>query len=184
MTKANHQDLNEQEDSPDADSNPSFEDVPNDKLEDDQEPWVEYRMTTYWPQMASRRGSSDRAGYMGHKRGLPSATKNAGDNSSPTGSQRYQPSRKGIGSKEVWPRDGKTTSSHAYNLLEFSDKQRSHGRHDEAHYCTGWLELGLHGKRLCGQPRQRQPNQQHSDKQRTRPKPVTTTKAARRRRPR
>ena len=76
--------------------------------------------------MESRRGSPDRAGYVGNRQEFwPSATKDAGQNSSPTGTQRYQPSRKGIGSKEDRPRDGKTTSMHAHNHQESSEARKT-----------------------------------------------------------
>ena len=69
-------------------------------------------------------------------------------------------------------------------------QHRSHERHDLTHHDTRRLEIALRGKRLYEQDsnneydarppssRQRQPNQQQSDKQHTRVQPTITTKAA------
>ena len=75
-----------------------------------------------WQQMESHRGSSDRAGCTGntHERS-PSTTKDARQRLSPTETQRYQPSRKGTGSKEDRPRDAKTTSTHTYNQPKLTE---------------------------------------------------------------
>ena len=79
-TEGNVQDSNEQEESShDADSNPSFNSLPQDDetTEDELEPWVDKwcaqaTRQTALPQPRSRRGSSDRAERSGSKpEGLP-----------------------------------------------------------------------------------------------------------------
>ena len=68
-TEHNNQDLNEHEESShDADSNPCFDEIPEDNPEDELEPWVDCmrraqhrKRTTCSQQTESRRGFSDRA---------------------------------------------------------------------------------------------------------------------------
>ena len=105
---------------------------------------------TCWPRMESRRGSSDRAAHIGNKQERwPSTTKDAAQNPSPTGTWRYQPSRKSVGSKEDWP----DISSY----LQLTRVHRDHSdltKHYLAHNGIRWLEMRLHGKRLCEQQTQ------------------------------
>ena len=100
----------------DADSNPSFDNVPNDDIDDELEPCAEQRtrQTTCWQQMESRRGSADTGKIDCQK---PRRTL---DRSISKWKKRYQPSRKGTRSKEDRPRDGKTTSALTCNKPEFS----------------------------------------------------------------
>ena len=105
------------------------------------------RQTICWQQMESRRGSSDSACCVGNKQEwLPSATKDARQHSSPTGNQRYQPSRKGIGSKEDQQRDGKTTPTHTYNQPESSETTAISRTKRFGSPRRKMARVGLHGK--------------------------------------
>ena len=125
----NPQDPDEHEDSShDADSNPSFDEVPIDESEDHLEPRIgkaqsRRRVGSNWNQAVVYTGKSQEC--------LPYATKVAGQSLSPTGTQRYQPSRKGSGRKDhndltndmTLPQDGSKWVSMESDVLSSRLKQ-------------------------------------------------------------
>ena len=120
-TESNPQHPNEQRgSSQDAGSNPSFDSLPQDILEDELLPWVDYMVRethkAYEPLTANKITSwilqTEQDATGSEQESLPNTTTTAGQNSSQSGTQRCQPSRKRIGSKDGHPRYGSTTSAH------------------------------------------------------------------------
>ena len=130
-TEHSNQDLNEHEESShDADSNPCFDEMPEDELE----MWVDYKMRathkvddlsaangiTSWILRQPNLLEAGKDDCQAPRRPLDKSL-------SPTGTQQYQPSKKNTGNKEDQLRDGKTTSTSTYNQIEPTGReQRPH----------------------------------------------------------
>ena len=78
--------------------------------------------TTCWQQRESRRGSSARAVYISNTQNdRQTPRRPLGKTHLQLEPERYPPSRKSTGSKEDWPKDGKTTSAHTHNQPESTE---------------------------------------------------------------
>ena len=115
----------------------------------------------------SRHGSSDRAGHIGNKpKRLSSTTEDAGQNF-PTGTQRYQPRRGVSEARKTGPVMGRRHQRIPTSSQGPQRQQRCHTRQQQAQATNTTHDP----------PRQRQPNQQHTNKQRARLKSTTKTMA-------